>query len=165
MLFAGTYGNGRFVCASSRGAFHSFDGHNWFRASAFFNINDVAFGNGNFVGPDGNGAVRRSADGLNWTSTVLSPIDHYTRVSFANDRFFLTGSDFSFGNFILQTSTDATNWTGPHSLGTNAIDKIVYGNGVYLGLRPVVTATLVQTELQTSIDGTTWSPPTILTNH
>jgi hypothetical protein len=161
-IYAGAHGNGRFVCATSRGAYHSFDAHNWFKAS-FFNINDVAFGNGLFVGPDGNATVWRSNNGSNWTSLALGAIDHYTRISFANGRFFATGSDSSFANYLLSSSTDGTNWGGSVALGTNAIDKIVFGNGVYLGISTVVVPTL--SKFRTSVNGTTWSAPTIRSNY
>lgn len=163
VIYAGSYGNNRFVCATSRGAYHSFDGHTWFKATSSFNFNDVAFGNGLFFGPDGDSALWRSSNGSNWSSITIAAIDHYTHASFANGRFFVTGSDFSFANYILSVSTDGTNWGSSIALGANAIDKIVYGNGVYLGISTVFVPTL--SKFRTSTDGTTWSAPTTLMDY
>ncbi|HKI68957.1 MAG TPA: hypothetical protein VKA67_05170, partial [Verrucomicrobiae bacterium] len=159
------FGNGRFVATSSRGVLYSMDGHSWFPAAGSGSIRNVAFGNGLFFGADGiHLNIWRSTDGSNWTSQALGGLSHFNTASFANNRYFMIGTDYTYRNYLLYTSTDATNWTGPVALGTNNILKIVYGNGVYVGINNVSTLTTSWSEFRTSTDGTTWSDPTAVTN-
>jgi hypothetical protein len=163
--YASAFGTNRFVVATPKGVFISTDGHAWSKAAtALNNLNDVAFGNGLFLGVNSGNTVSHSTDGSTWPGqSVWSGSTAFTRVSFANGRFFIMGSGSS--GQLLYSSTDASTWTGPVSLNTNGIQKIVYGNGVYVSLNEVITANATWSEFRTSTDGATWSAPNQFTNH
>ena len=161
------YGNGRFVVGSSRGLYFSYDAHCWLRITnpVVSNMNDLASGNGFFVGVNGNDAtVWRSSNGSNWTSQAIGS-GHHERTCFANNRFFILGSDSTYANFQLYTSPDGATWTGPAALGTNRIQKVVYGNGLYVSFNSVIVGNSASSQFRTSADGTTWTAPPVLTNH
>ncbi len=158
----GAYGDGQYVAASSRGIFHSADAHNWSAAGSGGSLNDICFGNGLFVGLTFGSTIWRSLNGSNWVSATPDFVMQFSRISFANGRFFGLGTES--GSPAYYTSTDGTNWTGPNSLGTNAIQKVLFGNGVYVSLNPVLSGTNVWSEFRTSTNGTTWSPAVILPN-
>ncbi|MDB6111595.1 MAG: cell wall/surface repeat protein, partial [Pedosphaera sp.] len=164
---AGAAGNGRLVAASSRGVFLSTDGHNWAKAVTVINgFNDMDFGNGLFVGVTSGNTVSRSADGSTWTTTTIAAVSTaLTRVSFARDRFFALAASTPPQLSQYYWSTDATNWTGPVSLNTNGIQKVVWGNGTFVGLNMQLSGTIYWSEFRTSTDGMTWSAPMILPNH
>src|SRR5215203_6220128 len=62
ILVSGAHGNGRFVAGSSRGPFHSYDGHNWFKGTTNVTFNDMTFAQGHFTAVHGASMVWRSAD-------------------------------------------------------------------------------------------------------
>lgn len=167
-FFACAFGTNRFVLASAKGVFISTDGHSWSTAATVLNnLGDVAFGNGLFVGVGAGNTVSHSPDGSFWLNQAVGTVStDFSRISFANGRFFISGSGNTVNpQYYLYTSTDAISWTGPVALNTNGIQKVVYGNGVYVGLNQVSTTNGFWSEFRTSTDGATWSAPNAFTNH
>jgi hypothetical protein len=167
---ASAFGTNTFVVASSKGVFLSTDGHNWSKAATVLNnLGDLAFGNGLFVGVGvGSGStVSHSPNGSFWLNqSVGAGSSIFNRVSFVNGRFFIFGSDNTLHpQYFLFTSTDGVSWAGPVSLNTNGIQKVVYGNGIYVSLNQVSTTSGFWSEFRTSTDGTNWSAPNQFTNH
>jgi hypothetical protein len=158
----GAYGNGRYVAGTSRGELYSADGHTWTAAVSGGNLNDLCFGNGQFVGVTAGNTAWRSTDGNNWSSVSLGAIVQLSRISFANEKFFAMGVEGSTQE--IYSSTNGANWTGPTGLGTNGIQRLAFGNGWYASVNPVIAGSTLYTEFRTSLDGATWSAPTILSN-
>jgi hypothetical protein len=94
---------------------------------------------------------------------TVDSLMQFSRISFANGRFFATGTEISTPSLFY--SMDATNWTGPISLGTNAIQKVAFGNGLYLSANSVISSSNLWSEFRTSTNGTTWSAARILTTN
>lgn len=162
------YGTNEFLLGSSKGVFVSTDGHNWSAAAQLNTISDVAYGNGQFVSVGYDYKVSHSADGTIWSTEQVGPIGSlFTHVSFAHGQFFILGSDNAYVNpqYFLYTSTDGSTWMGPVSLSTNGLFKVVYGNGVYLGLNQPQSINVTWSEFRTSADGASWSAPVMWTNH
>jgi hypothetical protein len=157
----GAYGNGRFVAGTTRGSLFSFDGHKWIYPLSGGNLNDMSFGNGWFVGVDGAGSAWRTTTGTNWTSVLVSAVQ-LNHISFANGLFFVPSTP-PFPQLFI--STNGANWGGPFTLGTNGIQKIAFGNGVYVSVNNVIVSGTVWSELRTSANGTNWPLPNLfLTN-
>jgi hypothetical protein len=155
------YGNGVFVVGATRGAWVSTNGHNWFHSPAAATFDRLLFGNGWFVGCDGSSfKVYRSTDGTNWTSSSLF-VNPLSCFSFANGKFFQLGGTTS---DTLYISTDGLNWSSSMTVGTNFIQKIVYGNGHYVGLNYSNTPTALFSEFRVSADGANWAAPLRFTN-
>ncbi len=165
---ASAFGTNRFVVGSSKGVFVSTDGHSWSKAATVLNtLSDVAFGNGQFVGVSSSYAYWRSADGSTWISQNLGDVQAvFSQVDYVNGRYFILGYENSSSpTHFLYTSADAATWTGPVPLNTNGLFKVIYGNGLYLGLNQVLTLNGTWSEFRTSTDGVTWSAPDQFTNH
>jgi hypothetical protein len=156
------YGNGRYVAGTSRGEFYSADGHGWAPAASSGNLNDLCFGNGQFVGVTAGNAIWRSTNGINWSSVSLGPLVQLSRISYANGRFFGMGIESTTQELFV--STNAVNWSGPVGLATNGIQRLAFGNGTYASVNPVIAGPNVYTEFRTSVDGSTWTAPTLLSN-
>ena len=163
------FGANEFVLGSSKGVFLSTDGHNWSKAATQLNtVSDLAYGNGQFVAVNFGSTVSRSSDGSTWTSQnyVGGVQSLFTRVSFANGQFFILGyNNSSTPQYFLFTSADGSTWAGPVTFTGYGLFKVVYGNGIYLGVNQVLTTNGVWSEFRTSTDGTTWSAPNQFTNH
>lgn len=149
----GACGNERYLLGTSRGEWYSTDGHTWTQAVSGGNLNDLCFGNGQFVGVIAGNTAWRSTNGNNWTSVTLGAIVQLSRISFANGKFFAMGVEGSTQE--IYASTNGANWTGPVGLGTNGIQRLAFGNGVYASVNPVIAGSTVYTEFRTSPDGTT----------
>lgn len=70
----------------------------------------------------------RSVDGIDWQDCGLSALE-FGAVSFTNDRFVVTYEDG------LSTSSDGESWSPHVESPTRVPAAMVYGNGVYAGLR------------------------------
>jgi hypothetical protein len=164
------FGTNRFVLGSSKGVFVSADGHNWSKAATQLNtVSDLAYGNGQFVAVNSGSTVSSSSDGSTWVNQnfVGGVQSVFNRVSFANGQFLILGSDNSTTpQYYLYTSGTGSSWAGPVSLGTNnGLIRVVYGNGVYLGLNQLLVGNSNLGLFRTSTDGNNWSTPVTWTNH
>jgi hypothetical protein len=163
------FGTNRFVLGSSKGVYVSTDGHDWSKAATQLNtVNDVAYGNGQFVAVNFGATVSRSSDGSTWVNqnNVGGVQSLFSRVSFVNGQFFILGyNNSSTPQYFLFTSPDGNTWTGPVNFTGYGLFKVVYGNGIYLGVNQVLLTNGVWSEFRTSPDGTTWTSPIVFTNH
>jgi hypothetical protein len=164
-----TFGTNRFVLGSSKGVFVSTDGHNWSKAATQLNtVSDLAYGNGQFVAVNSGSTVSSSSDGSTWVNQnfVGGVQSLFSRVSFANGRFFILGyNNSSTPQNFLFTSPDGSTWSGPVTFSGDGLFKVVYGNGVYVGLDQVLTTNGAWSDFRTSTDGSTWSAAVQFTNH
>lgn len=145
------YGNGMFV-ALARGlalAAYSYDGINWIRGNIIFAIlvNAIAYGNGMFVAVS-NSSTRAfySYDGISWFAGIngsLSVINrNWTSIIYDGVRF-ITTHNVGSGLGNLCYSENGIDWTNltvrNESNSTIGINRIAYGNGVYIICRNVST--------------------------
>ena len=152
------YGNGVFVAIGEGGTIlQSPDGIEW---NVIYSRSDgvaegLTFGNGVFVitfydqyyneGPADYTLVRTSQDGLKWSVKYLEKGGHdYKYLSYANGLFFIVN-----GGYQL-ISMDASNWIQPQTSDVYKLNKITYGNGIYVGIGD-------GGNILTSIDGTEWT--------
>jgi hypothetical protein len=165
ILRSGAYGNGRFVVGSSRGPIVSFDGHMWSKPATNVSFYDISFGNGLFLGVNGaDETIWRSVDGITWTNQTVGYLTAYYWSSFANGRYYVLGFDNTFRYYVLYSSTNASTWSAPVYLGTNGMNKIVFGNGQYVGIYQYLNGYGTYSQVRTSSDGMTWSAPIQFTN-
>lgn len=78
---------------------------NWTPAATGAALNDVTFGDGQFVAVGSNGAVYTSANGATWTDRTIGGGPDLHRVHHTGTHFVATGA-----NGAVYTSTDATSW-------------------------------------------------------
>lgn len=136
-----TFGNGIFV-AGGDGIYSSPDGVTWTYRALAPGLVAITYGNNLFVATSASGDVRRSVDGVTWTS---SQIDSSAQI-------FIQGLTSGLGRFVaigtrIYTSTDGISWTsvGPDiGLGT----RVAFGNGRFVALTGI--------GLLVSLDGVSW---------
>jgi hypothetical protein len=132
-LYTVAYGNGIFVAAGGSEIFTSSDGESWtaksFNLFPIPHIFSLDTGKNMFVALGWKSAdplpamlmIINSPDGLNW-SAEPSPVNiSSANMSFANDRFFLTGS-----NGTILTSRDGVNWKARMSGTTENIGSVTF---------------------------------------
>ncbi|WP_022799573.1 cell wall-binding protein [Thermus islandicus] len=117
-FFGVAYGNGRFV-AVGEAVYTSSDGATWTKQTGPGFINDVAFGNGQFVAVSGD-KIYRSTDGVTWQTLTPPPSPVIPNGRVALGRIVWTGSFFIAvggvseifdGHAYIITSTDGQSWT------------------------------------------------------
>lgn len=140
------YADNRFVVTNGSDAASSPDGVVWSLATTLPNLGtcrDIAWGNGHYVAL-GEGSVRRSVDGFEWTDYQKSDALDFRAIHFAQGRFLAVGAA---GH--IATSTDGVTWTDQPAIdGAPALGGIAFGLGTYL---------LVGGGARTSPDGVTWT--------
>lgn len=153
-LNAVSYGKGTYVLAYSAGSggpgvnsnnFYYLDnGTTWTPAFKFpeeaRDVWDVAFGANRFVAVANGGFAYTSSDGVVW---IRGNIAGGNSIAFAAGRFFVP---LSAGTNLI--STDGANWAAVGTALTNALGKIVLGEGVFFAR--------AGNYLATSTDGTNW---------
>lgn len=165
------YGNGKFVASNLSGLIsYSYNGSIWYKPA--FNssgssvyINDVAYGNGVYVGLYRGSATALtyyySIDGIGWASLNL-PSGFgatYNSIVFDGSKFIACGYTGTAQGKII-TSTDGLTWTLISQAGLNLFQfpRIAYGNNKY-----VITSSYSNTSASSSFypfyystNGTTW---------
>jgi len=131
-----TYGKGLFVAVGSNGAIlTSSNAIDWTRElspAQLGDFNDLAYGNGVFVGATDkaygwNGIISR--DGHHWVQGWLEPGVNMRGVTFAQGRFGIVGNDG-----VVLFSSDGTNWQRsytPTDKNGDNLRGITYANGVW----------------------------------
>jgi len=142
-LAAVTRGDLRFVEVGDGIPINSVDGYNWaLSGSTGYSLNDVAFGNGQFVAVGYlQGWILTSPDGVTWTSHYAGILG-LEAIAFGNGQFVGVG----FG--VFWTSTDGTNWTMPASPTKARLTTVAFGGGQFVaaGFGAIVS----------SADGVNW---------
>jgi len=146
-LKATAFGNGLFVAVANAGTIvTSVDGVNWVvqRSGVGSDLNAIAFGNGRFIAAGASGTVLTSDDGTNW---VAQPFDIGTNpnaIAFGNGRFVLVSYSYVF------VSTDGVHWFNSVVFPVAALNSLVYGNGLFVGVGG-------NNAVFTSSDGVSWA--------
>ena len=159
-----THGNGQYVAVSEDGtnrAMTSPDGETWTAQNvpigtlpSYTEMQDVAYGNGIYVGIARNGGstdrIRRSTDGVTWTSPSF-PSSAINSITYGNGLF--VGLKTSGALF---TSPDGITWTErtfPVDATATAFQDITYGNGLFVA----VSSTNFANNIVISSDGINWT--------
>lgn len=132
------YGNGLFVAVGNQGKLlTSTDAVHWTLVASGTSqaLYGAAWGNGRFV-VVGEGALLASDNGQAWTN-LWSGIPGYALfdVAYGSGKFVAvawSGFPWSFGGFFR--STDGVNWARVSVAGSNALNRIVYGGGRFVGV-------------------------------
>jgi hypothetical protein len=115
-------------------------------------LQNLAFGNGIFVGVTSTGGIAVSSDGLNWTNQSLGDGATLSSVAFGRGLFVgLTGLNWPGDgrNKAIATSADGVVWTPRDAGTTNPLYGVTYGNGSFLAVGASGTVAASQ-------DGFTW---------
>lgn len=150
-LTSATYGNGRFVVASSAGAlFSSADnGSTWTQASitgATSTLQSVSFGGGKFVAVGNGGTILTSADGVSFSAATSGVTTNFFGVNYlpSSSTWVAVGASGT-----VRKSTDGgTTWSAPagalptpntdfYSVAENANLTVITGQYGRIFLRPV----------------------------
>ena len=89
-------------------------------------LNDIAFGNGNFIAVGDQGRISKSIDGTEWTSDISTGNLDIYKIIYAQNRFVAVGE---FG--LILTSVNGMQWE-EQVVGENTISHIVYANDHFL---------------------------------
>ena len=142
------FGNDVFVATGGTAVMTSPDGVSWTKqANAPIPINDVAFGNGLFVGVGQGGAtVVASVDGVTWTSRATGATAIWNGITYGNGQFVVVGKIS-----LALTSPDGITWSS-HVAPDAEWRAIAYGNGLF-----VATGRGATNAVMSSPDGITWT--------
>ena len=110
----------------------------------------ITFGNGIFVAVSWDGAVMRSTNGINWTSSTPSVSGiMWNSVTYGNSLFIATG-----GSSAIMSSPDGITWTTRTNPSSYSGQSTAYGNGMF------VSISYNSNSISTSPDGITWTERT-----
>lgn len=148
-----TYGDGCFVAVGSDSQYSfSYDGINWSSGSIYssssYTFYGIAYGNGMYVATPSSGTtIFVSEDGRHWRTTN-GPVSssQYTRISFANGRFYMGG----------YYSLNGVNWTKLPS-GTSG-NFVCFGVDRYVG---IYLSNSSSSNYYYSTDGLNWTTKTL----
>ncbi len=157
------FGGGRFVAAGIGGVVHtSSDGLNWDdgQKPVLFTLNQVIYANGRFMVVGDQGTILTSTNGFNWNAQVSGVTNDLLGVTFGNGLYIACGTA---GRLVI--SSDGNLWN-TSSAGTNDLNWIAFGNGVFVLPVPppgwesqsVQSST---TPIQISQNGLAWSAETL----
>ncbi|MDB6031588.1 MAG: hypothetical protein JWM16_1926, partial [Verrucomicrobiales bacterium] len=144
-----TYGGGLFVCVGnlSSNVLTSTDGIAWtarhFAIPSGFsglNLEDIAYGNGTFLGVGDNGYVVTSSTGLNWSALNTGVEKNLRGVAFASGVFVVAAND---GRIL--SSSDGQVWNIRNPATGNNLRGVAYFNGHFLAVGN--SGTIVQSGL------------------
>ncbi|MEL7566705.1 MAG: immunoglobulin-like domain-containing protein, partial [Dehalobacterium sp.] len=165
------YGNRKYVivgtaCDYVARIYTSDDGQTWRETAAVPHhwLYDVVYGDGQFVAVGQSGKILLSADGENWVTKTVSPMDYtLLSVTYANGKYVAAGMGTTTAKPKggIMTSDDGENWTVRHSHTTYTLWDVTYGGGVFaaVGGRSDQSGSYY---ICTSTDGTTWTPRSVL---
>ncbi|MCM1722593.1 InlB B-repeat-containing protein [Bacteroides ovatus] len=139
-FIAVAYGNGRFAAvnkpstAASVSVTTDFINYNGNIYETGFQVYDVAYGNGNFVG-----VGEKTANGLGvafvlndasskWSSYYRIKVGRMISIIFNGNKFVVLSSS---GDVL--TSNNGTSWSEQGNTGSHDLTDIAYGNGIYVG--------------------------------
>lgn len=122
--------------------------NNWTTQTSNFGSNDIratTYGNGIWVAGGANGQMRKSTNGITWTTQTSFANTLINKIAYGNGIWVVgTGN----GKYV-RTSTDTITWnTVNTTIEGNFISGIAYGNGMWL--------TLTQASVSRSTDTITW---------
>jgi hypothetical protein len=122
--------NGRFVAPCRGNTAYSMNGTNWNIVHSDI-LEDVAFGNGFYLGVGYSGRVGSSTDLIFWSPRSLGSLTSYalTDVKFLNGQFVACGRS---GNIL--TSTDGKNWTSRNWNPGMGFEELAFGAGRYVAV-------------------------------
>jgi hypothetical protein len=159
----------KYVAVGSGGLImESSDTEHWNRntVGSMDNLWSIVHGDGAFVTSSDRG-ILTSNDGISWTNVTLT--NNYDRIShwyfghrtasYGNGMFVLSSTGGPVGKRVL-LSTNGVEWTNAES--TLSIERIVYGNGVFVGTRRDGSGSGF--EILTSTNGSSWQMTLTLTN-
>ena len=92
----------------------------------------LTYGNGYFISGTDTGEMRKSTNGVNWTTITKIHNSRFSYAGFLNNRWFLG----SYQDMII-TSTDTITWTtaNPYNFGQR-VESMTYGKGFYTFVTP-----------------------------
>lgn len=140
-----TYGGGRFVAGGERGMIAvSTNGLDWdaHEGGTLPSFEGLAAGNGRMAAVN-SGRLIISEDGARWEPVMSLLGQQIYKVHFAGGQFIATTDQQ-----IVATSRDGINWSQGRVNLPSTPEKVVYGKGIYVGVRDHFFA---------SMDGTNWS--------
>jgi photosystem II stability/assembly factor-like uncharacterized protein len=100
------------------------DGTNWTSRTGTGNLQDVAFGNGQFVAVGQNGTILTSPDGENWAVRTSGTTQHLYGVAYGHNQFIVVGDNGT----ILKVNDTLADWQIKGGFTEKAIlaDKTAY---------------------------------------
>ncbi len=145
------YGNARWVAVATTAGW-STDGVTWSSVtvnpstppSQAVALHDMIFANDEFWGVGDRGVIRKSPDGISWTTISNGPIANLNGIATNGTQLVAVGAEG-----VILTSMDAQNWTQRASgISNPTFRDIIYAAGTYLA---------TGSHTATSTDGVTWT--------
>lgn len=125
------FGNKTFVIAGDKGLIlYSSNGIKWNRANNNFKetIFNVTFGAGKFVAHTESDKLYYSTNGIDWMPAYINAKSkRISSVKFINNKFIAVG-----GNSSILASDNGINWESIELNGYLQLNKVAYGNGMYV---------------------------------
>jgi hypothetical protein len=172
MLRSVSFGNGRFAAVGEHGVFGSADGLDWRKETSTPVLANLVYGNGMWLGTDGNGRSYRSEDLVSWTGSWSFPNFPLSRdqrgIAFGNGRFVIAGGYHEQGggtsSSVIEWSTDGAVWltgTTEDEDGMWGVQTdVAFANGCFVAVG-ASTQDVGYRSLRRSTDGTVWTRGTI----
>lgn len=155
-LYGVAYGNGIFTAIGAGGtAVTSPDGAIWTEqdTDTTANFNSLRFANGLFLAAGDSGYILVSPNGATWIPHRTVNIHYWQSITFADSRFVAVGYDYRNGRAQFGVTSDFSNWNIDYTGNSRYLNDIVYATDKFVAVGYGGT-------LQTSPDGSTWSPTT-----
>lgn len=141
------YGNGKYVIVGSNDSngyaariFTSDDGAAWHETASIANhsLNDVVYGDGQFVAVGEYGKIIISNDGETWETITVDPMDYTLQsVTYANGKYVAAGMRKHTGisnRGAIMTSVNGVEWTVAYTNTTYTLWDVTYGEGVLVAV-------------------------------
>ncbi|MFN2352367.1 MAG: WD40/YVTN/BNR-like repeat-containing protein [Kiritimatiellia bacterium] len=159
------FGNNVFLMASSMSNWRSTNGTDWTpidngSGDGLGSSLRLRFLNGNFWELRGSSGIRRSPDGLDWTTLKTSPYgtNRFYDITHGGDKFVAVGHDAQNNKTLINYSADnGATWHNVPLSHDNRLRSVAYGNGRFIA---VGGYGYQHGLVMTSTDGTTWSTVT-----
>jgi hypothetical protein len=159
-VYSSTFGNGLFVAVGYQGSIQTATdpAGPWVERGTITSepFYGVAYGANSFVAVGSQGLIATSGDGSNWVLRLARNTNYLSLwgVTFGAGRFVAVGD-----NGLIMASVDTTNWTSLFVSRDAYLQRVTYGNGLYLAvgiLYDSVTG-LPLPVIYTSADAEHWS--------